>query len=169
MAAVEWYNVVCMCVGICGVLLWTCVWVYQDNNSISLTKWRLHIRLHAQLNLIKAIVRLCSSNGQLQLSEYTYRKSINWPKPTMSYPGTIGGAVPISTSGNKATSWPLCVTSNQKHRRHSRKMFSVDSCEFTSGPCHLKINVFFFRRVYDLINSLRRGRTDGDILWYYES
>ena len=31
---------------------------------------------------------------------------------SMSYPGTIGGAVPISTSGNRDTSgWPLCVTS----------------------------------------------------------
>ena len=55
---------------------------------------------------------------------------------SMSYPVMIGCAVPISTSGNRATGWPLYVTSNNKLRQHSRKMFSVDSCQFTSGPCH---------------------------------
>ena len=49
----------------------------------------------------------------------------------MSCPGTIGGAVPISTSGSIATGWPLYVTSNNNLRRHSRKMFSVDSCQWT--------------------------------------
>ena len=29
-------------------------------------------------------------------------------------------------------------------------MFSVDTCQFTFGPCHLKLNVFLFRRVYHL-------------------
>ena len=33
---------------------------------------------------------------------------------SMSCPGTIGGTVPISTSGNRATGWPLYVTSNNK-------------------------------------------------------
>ena len=42
---------------------------------------------------------------------------------SMSYPGTLGGAVPISTSGNRNTSgWPLYITSNNKLHRHSRKM-----------------------------------------------
>ena len=37
-----------------------------------------------------------------------------------------------STSGNRATGWRLYVTSNNKLRRHSRKMSSVDSCQFGS-------------------------------------
>ena len=38
---------------------------------------------------------------------------------------------------NQTTSgWPLYVTSNNKLRRYSRKMFSVDSCQLTWGPCH---------------------------------
>ena len=103
------------------------------------------VRLHAQLNSIKAIVRLCSTIGQLQLSVYTWRwvnRFIGW---SMSYPGTIGGAVPISTSSNRATGWPLYVTtSNNKIRRHSRKMFSVDSWQFTSGPYHhVSCNIAF--------------------------
>ena len=41
----------------------------------------------------------------------------------MSYPAMIGSTVPISTSGNRATSgWPLYVTSNNKLHRHSRNM-----------------------------------------------
>ena len=94
------------------------------------------VRLHAQLNPIKAIVGLCSSIGQLQLSEYTWRCENRFIGRSMSCPGTIGGAVPISTSVSRATGWPLYVTSNNKLRRHSQKMFSVDSCQFTSGPCH---------------------------------
>ena len=93
--------------------------------------------LHTQFNPIaiipKAIVQLWSSNGQLQLSEWwqkrsllggnrAVRKPIHWPKHVM--PGTIGGAVPFSASGTRATGWPLYVTSNNKPRRHSRKMFS---------------------------------------------
>ena len=70
--------------------------------------------LHAKLNQIKAIIWLCSSIGQLELSEYTWR----WEHPligrNMSCPGTIGGAVPISTSGNRATVWPVYVTGNNK-------------------------------------------------------
>ena len=42
--------------------------------------------------------------------------------PEHVIPGTIGGAVPISTSGNRNTSgWPLYITSNNKLPRHSRK------------------------------------------------
>ena len=70
------------------------------------------VRLHAQLSQITAIVRLCCSIRQLQLSEYTCRWE-NWiTSRCMSYPGTLGGAVPISTNGNRVTSgWPLYITS----------------------------------------------------------
>ena len=66
------------------------------------------VRLHAQLSQITAIVPLCHSIRQLQLSQYTCR----WENWIMSYPGTLGGAVPILTSGNRNTSgWPFYVTS----------------------------------------------------------
>ena len=48
------------------------------NTSLSLS---LSVRLHAYLYLIKAILRLCSSNGQLQLSDFTWRwenRFIQW-------------------------------------------------------------------------------------------
>ena len=90
--------------------------------------------LHAQLNPIKAIVRLCSAIGQQQLSNSTRQRVIWFIGRSMSCPGTIGGAGPISTSGNRATGWPLYDTSNNKLRQHSKKMFSVDSCHFTPGP-----------------------------------
>ena len=88
-------------------------------NSISWTRLFTEIyhsvHLHAQLSGITAIVQLCYSVRQLQLSEYTCRWEnhiIGW---SVSYPGTIGGAVPISTSGNRATSgWPLYITRNNK-------------------------------------------------------
>ena len=56
----------------------------------------------------------------------------------MSCSGTFGGAVTISTSGNRDSDWPLYVSSNNKLRQqHSTKSFSVlDSCQFTSGPYH---------------------------------
>ena len=87
----------------------------------------LLVRLHAQLNPIKAIVRICSAIGHLQLSEYTWRWVIRFIGRNMSCSGTIGGAVPISTSGNRATGWPLYVTTNNKLGRRSTKMFSADS------------------------------------------
>ena len=53
---------------------------------------------------ITAIVWLCYSVGQLQLSKYTCRWE-NWiTGRSMSYHSTMGGAVPISTNGNRATS-----------------------------------------------------------------
>ena len=73
---------------------------------------RQSVRLHAQLSQITAIVPLCCSIRQLQLSQYTCRWANRITGRSMSYPGTIGGAVPISTSGNRNTSdWPLYVTS----------------------------------------------------------
>ena len=84
---------------------------------------RHSVRLHAQFSRITAIVGLCYSIRQLQSSEYTCwweNRIIGW---SMSYHGTIFGAVPISTSGNRNISgWPLYVTSSNKPRRHSRKM-----------------------------------------------
>ena len=81
------------------------------------------MRLHAHLSQITAIVWLCYSIRQLQSSEYTCRWENQITGESMSYPGTLGGAVPISTSGNRATSsWPLYVASNNKLPRHSRKM-----------------------------------------------
>ena len=71
------------------------------------------------------------------------RKSINWPKHVIPWYDRWH-----CTSGNRATSCPLYVTSNNKLRKHSRKI--VDRCQFTLGPCQLKIYVFFFRRVYYL-------------------
>ena len=67
------------------------------------------VRLHTQLNPIKAIVRQCSSIEQLQLSEYTWRWESWFIGRSMSCPGTMGGSVPIATS-NRATGWPLYVT-----------------------------------------------------------
>ena len=61
----------------------------------------------------------------------------------MAESATLGGAVALSTSGYRATSgWPL-RPSNNKHRQHSRKMFSVNSCQFTSGPCHFSDATLF--------------------------
>ena len=81
------------------------------------------VSLLAQVSQITAIVWLCYSIRQLQLSKYTClweNRIIGW---SMSYPGTLGGAVPISTSGKRVPSgWPLYVTSNNKLHRHSRKM-----------------------------------------------
>ena len=99
---------------------------------------------HAQLNPIKPIVWICSTIGQLQLSEYTWWWVNRFIGRNMSCYGTIGGAVTTSTSGNRATGWPLYVTSNNKLRQqHSTKMFSVDSCQFTSGPYHLSDTPLF--------------------------
>ena len=78
----------------------------------------------AMLNPIKAIVRLCPAIGQLQLSGYTWLLVNRFIDRSMSCPGTIGGTVPISTSDNSATGWPLYITSNNKLRRHSRVVFS---------------------------------------------
>ena len=74
---------------------------------------RQSARLHAQLSLITAIVRLFHLIGQLELYECTCWWENLIIGRSMSYPGTIGGAVPISTRGNRA-SWPLYVTSNNK-------------------------------------------------------
>ena len=71
--------------------------------------------LHAHLSQITAIVRLCCSVRQLQLSKYTCRWENRITGQSMPYPGTLVGAVPISTSGNRNTSgWPLYITSNNK-------------------------------------------------------
>ena len=48
------------------------------------------------------------------------------------HPGTIDGAVPILTSGKRATSLPLYLTSNNNLRRHSRKMAYEEQDEATS-------------------------------------
>ena len=122
-----------VCVCVCVIL---CVWVSERERERQCgSEWETHsVRLHAQLNPIKAIVWLCSTIGQLQLSGSTWRlvnRFIGW---SVSCPGTIGGGVPISTGGSRATGWPLYVTSNNKLRWNSTKMLSVDSCQFTSGP-----------------------------------
>ena len=73
------------------------------------------MRLHAQFSRITAVARLCFSIRQLQLSEYTCQWENRITGRSMSYPGAIGGTVPISTSGNRASSgWPLYFTSNTK-------------------------------------------------------
>ena len=88
--------------------------------------------LHTQLSRITAIV-LWYSIGQLQLSEYTCRGENRIIGQSMSYPGTIGGALLISTSGNRGTSsWPLYATSNNKLPQHSRKMAYEEQDEATS-------------------------------------
>ena len=106
--------------------------------TIRLTISGHSVRLHAQLNPFEAIDWICSAFGQLHLSEYTWGWVNRFIGRSMSCSGTIGGAVTISTSGNRATGWPLYVTSSNKLRQqHSTKMFSVlDSCQFTSGPYH---------------------------------
>ena len=106
----------------------------KHETSFSQCSFILHsVRLHAPLSRITAIVRLCYSVRQLQLSEYTCwweNRIVLW---SMSYPGTIGGAVPISTSGNRAiSSWPLYVTSNNKLPRHLRKMAYKERDKATS-------------------------------------
>ena len=82
------------------------------------------VRLHAHLSRITAIVRLCYSTRQLQLSEYTCPWE-NWIiGRRISYPGTIGNR---NTSG-----WPLYVTSNYKLPQHLRKMAYEERDEATS-------------------------------------
>ena len=76
----------------------------------------------AQLSRIAAIVWLSYSIRQLQLSESTFQWENQFIGRSMSYHSTIDGAVPISTSGNRASSgWPLYVTSNNELPRHSIK------------------------------------------------
>ena len=95
------------------------------------------------------IVRLCYSIRQLQLSEYTCRWENQIIGRSMSDPGMIGGAVPISTSGNRAISgWPLNVTSNKKPLpQHSRKMAYKEWDKATS------LNVMYM--VYMIITQTR--------------
>ena len=66
-----------------------------------------------------------------------------------------------------------------------RKMFSVDSCQLNSvlrfilkagaedwgSRCRASVVTAYEECIiqYQCIHSLRRGRTDGGILWYYES
>ena len=72
-------------------------------------------------------------NQTTDLSKYTCQWENQIICRSMSYPGTIGGAVPISTYGNRATSgWPLYVTSNIKLPQHSRKMVYEEQGEATS-------------------------------------
>ena len=78
------------------------------------------LHLHAQLSQITAIVRPCYSIGQLQLPEYTCQWDNRIIGRSMSYPGPIGGAVPILTSGNRATT--LGHLQQQTLPRHWRKM-----------------------------------------------
>ena len=115
-------------------MTWNPMFSLQTYSEVSHCFKKRSVRLHAQLNSIKAIARLCSSIGQLQLSAYKWRWVNRFIGQSVSCPGTIGGAVPISTSGNRATGWPLYVTSNNKLIRESD--VSADSCQFTSGPYH---------------------------------
>ena len=69
------------------------------------------VHWHAQLSQITAIVRLCYSIRQLQLSEYTCLWENRISGRSMYAAVTLGGAVPISASGNRNTSgWPLYIT-----------------------------------------------------------
>ena len=73
---------------------------------------RRAVHLHAQFSRITAIVWLCYSIRQPQLSEYIWRWENWFTGWSVSYPGTIGDTVVISTSANRDTSgWPLYVTS----------------------------------------------------------
>ena len=92
------------------------------------------VSLHAQLSQITAIARLCYSIRQLQLSEYTCRwenRIIGW---SVTYTGMIGGAVPISTSCNRATSskTSLCHHQQQTLPWHPRKMAYEEQDKATS-------------------------------------
>ena len=58
--------------------------------------------LHDEINWIIAIVGLCSLSEQ---GNYLGYMAVNESlAQSMSYPGTIGGAVPISAIANRATS-----------------------------------------------------------------
>ena len=106
------------------------------------------VRLHAHLSRITAIVWLCYSIRQLQFPEYTCRWENRIIGRSMSYPGMIGGAVPISTSDNRATSsWPLYVTSNNKLPWHSRKMSYEKRAEASS--------LYISYKVYMIITQTR--------------
>ena len=73
------------------------------------------VRYHAHLSRITAIVRLCYTIRKLQFCEYTFWWENRIIGRSMWWPGPIGGAVPISTSGKRPTSsWPLYVTNNDK-------------------------------------------------------
>ena len=91
------------------------------------------VRLHAQLSRVTAIVRLCCSIRQLQLSEYTCRWENRITGRSMSNPGMLGGAVPISTSGNRPTSgWPLYPNSclGIWERCHAKSEAELHFCPF---------------------------------------
>ena len=85
---------------------------YVTGRSVRTRSVPHSVCLHAHLSQITAIVPLCHSIRQLQSSQYTCRWENQITGQSMSYPRTLGGAVPISTSGNRNTSsWPLYVTS----------------------------------------------------------
>ena len=109
-------------------LFWQlCLWANRQTNRLTSMMHEvtqgsvlgsLSVRLHAQLSQITAIVRLRCSIRQLQLSEYTCQWENLITGRSMSYPGTIGGAILISTSGNTATSvWPLYIYAQGHHQR----------------------------------------------------
>ena len=98
--------------------------------------YQYSVRLHAQLNLIKAI-------GKLQLSSSTRRRVNRFIARSMSHPGAIGGAVPISTSGNRATGWPLYVTSNNNNWQLSAVTSLSPPCSFQSRLQRVRAKVNF--------------------------
>ena len=68
------------------------------------------VRLHAQLSQI-TVIRAAQPDNCNYPSIHAGEKTGLLGR-SMSQPGTLGGAVPISTSGNRNTSgWPLYVTS----------------------------------------------------------
>ena len=78
------------------------------------------LRLHAQLSRITARVWLCYSIKQLQWSKYMCQWE-NWiTGRSMSYPVTLGGAVPISIIGNRAPPPADLFTSPAAVRRARR-------------------------------------------------
>ena len=87
-----------------GVVGWVGLFVYIVDGG------RLFFVLHPTVSSISegdchstAVARLCSAVGQLQLSSSTRRGVNGFIGRRMSYPGAIGGAVPIYTSGSRAT------------------------------------------------------------------
>ena len=130
------------------LFLWFC------QLAVIMTVQIYSVRLHAQLSRITAIVRLCCSIRQLQLSEYTCQWE-NWITGwSMSYPGTIGGAVPISTSGNRATSsWPLLAVILEESRR--RPSTSGSRPRKKSRACaERKIRSDLMERIHATINRI---------------
>jgi len=89
------------------------------------------VGLHDEINWVIAIVGLCS----LSEGNYPWIFGGEWIESlaqSVSYPGTIGGAVPISAIANRATSCWRLHHQQQQQTQAFRKMVNEEQDEATS-------------------------------------